>query len=269
MAMVAAAVAILSAQHPRTAPVPLASGYGAGAYLASEVGQTLVNTFEPSYPKQAARDGVEGEVLLEAVVGPNGKVTKAQVTRSVDPVLDREALNALTKWIFQPGSVDGQPVGIIVPISMRFYTIRDGDKVLQRQTRSVALVPSGDVFPPDVYRSPMAGLALPISTEQKQPAYTPAAMRLKIQGTVGLEIIVGNSGAVTHARVVKSLPLNAGLDLQALKAARQWVFLPCRLHDVPVACIVELTLEFSLPTDQMAARARSEAPPTSNRSIDR
>ena len=124
------AVAILSAQHARTPPVPIASGYGAGAYLASEVGQTLVDTFEPNYPKQAARDGVEGEVLLEAVVGPNGKVMKAHVTRSVDPILDREALEALRKWIFQPGSVDGHSVAIIVPVSMRFYTIRDGEKVL-------------------------------------------------------------------------------------------------------------------------------------------
>ena len=59
----------------------------------------------PKYPPQAYRDGTSGEVQVEFTVGTDGSVTSARVVRADPPrVFDREALNAVKRWKFQPVS---------------------------------------------------------------------------------------------------------------------------------------------------------------------
>ncbi|WP_157722907.1 energy transducer TonB, partial [Stenotrophomonas pictorum] len=51
----------------------------------------------------ALRSGTSGEVLVEISVGTDGSVTDARVLRSNPPrVFDREALNAVRRWKFEP-----------------------------------------------------------------------------------------------------------------------------------------------------------------------
>lgn len=57
----------------------------------------------PDYPPRAYRAGTSGEVLVEFTVGVDGSVTDARVVRSDPPrVFDREALDAVRDWRFQP-----------------------------------------------------------------------------------------------------------------------------------------------------------------------
>ena len=64
-----------------------------------------VSTPSPKYPPQAYRDGTSGEVQVEFTVGTDGSVTSARVVRADPPrVFDREALNAVKRWKFQPVS---------------------------------------------------------------------------------------------------------------------------------------------------------------------
>lgn len=57
----------------------------------------------PRYPPDALRAGTSGEVLVEFTVGTDGSVTDARVLRA-NPVriFDREALNAVRRWRFEP-----------------------------------------------------------------------------------------------------------------------------------------------------------------------
>jgi protein TonB len=62
-----------------------------------------ISTPSPRYPPQAYRDGTSGEVQVEFTVGTDGSVTSARVVRADPPrVFDREALNAVKRWKFQP-----------------------------------------------------------------------------------------------------------------------------------------------------------------------
>ncbi len=62
-----------------------------------------VSTPAPRYPADALRSGTSGEVLVEITVGTDGSVTDARVLRSNPPrVFDREALNAVKRWKFEP-----------------------------------------------------------------------------------------------------------------------------------------------------------------------
>ncbi|WP_313178701.1 energy transducer TonB [Stenotrophomonas sp.] len=62
-----------------------------------------VSTPAPRYPAEALRSGTSGEVLMEITVGTDGSVTNARVLRATPSrVFDREALNAVKRWRFEP-----------------------------------------------------------------------------------------------------------------------------------------------------------------------
>lgn len=65
----------------------------------------------PQYPRQAARDGIEGSVKLEITVNPDGSVREAHVIEGKPRgVFDSAAIQAVLRWRFKPKVVDGQPV---------------------------------------------------------------------------------------------------------------------------------------------------------------
>lgn len=57
----------------------------------------------PKFPAEALRAGTSGSVLVEYTVGTDGTVTAARVVRSrPSRIFDREAVEAVRKWRFQP-----------------------------------------------------------------------------------------------------------------------------------------------------------------------
>ena len=74
------------------------------------------------YPAEAEKAGKQGRVIATFVVRKDGSISDARVVKSVDPLLDAEALrviNAMPAWI--PGTQSGKPVNVkyTVPISFR------------------------------------------------------------------------------------------------------------------------------------------------------
>ena len=91
-----------------------------------------------------------------------------------------------------------------------------------------------------------AGINDPKVLREVRPTYTPDAMRAKIQGEVLLEAVVLDSGVVGEVKVVKSLDPN-GLDQEAIKAAKRWLFQPATDRSgKPVAVYVTLALSFRI-----------------------
>ena len=88
------------------------------------------------------------------------------------------------------------------------------------------------------------GVTSPTVVRETRPNYTGEAMRAKIQGNVELEIVVRANGTVGEIRVTKSL--DPGLDQEAIKCARQWLFRPGMFHGSPVDVYVSLVVEFRL-----------------------
>jgi len=68
------------------------------------------------------KEKIQGSVLLECVVLPNGSVGDVQVIRSLDSKygLDRQAIAAAKQLRFEPGTQDGKPVPVLVTIEMAF-----------------------------------------------------------------------------------------------------------------------------------------------------
>jgi protein TonB len=96
-----------------------------------------------------------------------------------------------------------------------------------------------------VYR-PGNGVELPRPIHQPRPNYTADAMRAKVQGTVWVECVVRPDGTCTDANVTKSLDSVFGLDQEAIKAARQWRFVPGTRMGQPVSVLITIELTFTL-----------------------
>jgi protein TonB len=77
---------------------------------------------KPQYTSDAMRAKIQGAVLLQCTVRPDGSVTDIQVMRSLDPRfgLDEEAIKAARQWRFAPGTRMGQPVSVQITIELTF-----------------------------------------------------------------------------------------------------------------------------------------------------
>ena len=96
-----------------------------------------------------------------------------------------------------------------------------------------------------VYR-PGAGIVNPRLLREVKPQYTAEALRAKITGTVVMEVVVLPDGTVGDVRITRSLDPVFGLDDEAIKAARQWLFDPATRFGEPVAILVSVALDFNL-----------------------
>lgn len=86
----------------------------------------------------------------------------------------------------------------------------------------------------------------PVLLTLSHPKYTAEAMRQKIEGVVELELDIDADGAVTGARVVKSLDTMYGLDDQAIAAAFKITFRPATENGLAVGATVKFQMEFRL-----------------------
>jgi protein TonB len=73
----------------------------------------------PVYPDLARQARVEGTVVLEAILDRNGRVDQVRVVRSI-PLLDSAALDAVRQWRYTPTALNGQPVAVLMTITIRF-----------------------------------------------------------------------------------------------------------------------------------------------------
>ena len=82
----------------------------------------LVAGKSPVYPREARSRGVEGTVVIEAMVAPDGKLVGAEVVRKVHPALDAEALKAVHSWTFAPARPGSTITGSVLRLPVTFST---------------------------------------------------------------------------------------------------------------------------------------------------
>jgi TonB family protein len=83
---------------------------------------TLISQVKPQYTTEAMRAKIQGRVLLEVVVMPDGRAGDIKVIRSLDRTfgLDEEAIKAMRLWRFRPGMRQGVAVPVLVTVEMDF-----------------------------------------------------------------------------------------------------------------------------------------------------
>ncbi|MSO56703.1 MAG: energy transducer TonB [Acidobacteria bacterium] len=78
-----------------------------------------VNDVNPVYPPIAQSARVQGVVILEATIGPDGQVQDVRVLRSI-PLLDAAAIEAVRQWRYTPTLLNNVPVPVIMTVTVNF-----------------------------------------------------------------------------------------------------------------------------------------------------
>jgi len=95
---------------------------------------TKIRDVRPAYPAAARDAGVSGLVILEARIGTDGAVENARVLRSI-PLLDQAALDAVMQWRFTPTLMNGQPVPVLMTVTVNFTLQQSGRALRDRSAR--------------------------------------------------------------------------------------------------------------------------------------
>jgi periplasmic protein TonB len=82
----------------------------------------LVREVRPNYTAEAMRARVQGAVLLDCVVLPDGTVGDIRILKSLDRAfgLDEQAVEAARQWRFVPATRRGRPVSVRITIEIAF-----------------------------------------------------------------------------------------------------------------------------------------------------
>jgi protein TonB len=73
----------------------------------------------PAYPDIAKQARVQGVVILECTISPQGRVSDVKVLRGI-PLLDQAAIDAVRQWVYTPTLLNGVPVPVIMTVTVNF-----------------------------------------------------------------------------------------------------------------------------------------------------
>jgi homoserine O-acetyltransferase len=106
---------------PGTSITSTATATGNSTQLSpAETRPRPIYTPEPQYTDDARKAKINGQVVLEITVGPDGLVKQARVVRGVYPSLDQSALDTIKTWRFEPGTRNGHPITAVLRIETEF-----------------------------------------------------------------------------------------------------------------------------------------------------
>ena len=102
------------------APPPPETDTTVYEYYAVEIPPKPIKTVKPKYPELARKAGIEGQVFVQAIVGPDGRVKRAWVVKSTNNIFDAAAVEAVLQMVFSPARQQDKPVSCKVIVPIRF-----------------------------------------------------------------------------------------------------------------------------------------------------
>lgn len=107
----------ISEWTPQVAPDPI------GVYPAVPPGGTqprVVRRENPSYPRAARNAGIEGVVVIRAIVRKDGRADQVEILRDLPMGVGEAAREAVRQWRFEPATVEGKPIDVYYTVTVRF-----------------------------------------------------------------------------------------------------------------------------------------------------
>ena len=75
---------------------------------------------KPQYTELARRAGLEGMVILQAVIDRQGRIGEVEVLRGLPLGLSESAVAAVERWRFEPATLKGKPVRVYLSLTVKF-----------------------------------------------------------------------------------------------------------------------------------------------------
>ena len=80
----------------------------------------LITQVRPEYPEALQKQGIEGTVILRAVIGIDGQVLSLSPFSDPVPALTKAAMDAVRQWKYTPTLLNGEPVEVATTITVGF-----------------------------------------------------------------------------------------------------------------------------------------------------
>jgi TonB family protein len=161
-----------------------------------------------------------------------GRVERVMVYRSITPLLNKPAIDAVRQWVYEPLIVDGKPVPAVFTVTVRFKLNGDEDKIKDTDEMTKIAVRAKDQIAP------------PKLIKKVDPVYPEQARAEGIQGVVILEIMTDGEGKVVRVKILKSE--SSLLNPAAVDAVKQWRYEPLIFKGKPTPVIFTITVAFRL-----------------------
>ncbi len=123
LAVLLGAVLCAGAKPQRTPNVPPAAMTQFGpVYDPGQMTRLPIARFQTKavYPENLRKAGIEGEAVVEFVVGTNGDVAGLRIVRATNREFAGAAALAVVRWKFRPGEIDGIPVNTRMQVPIVF-----------------------------------------------------------------------------------------------------------------------------------------------------
>ena len=79
----------------------------------------LLKKVSPVYPPTAKKDGLQGTVVLHAIIGKDGRVDKVDAVSGPE-VLRDAAVDAVRQWTYKPYLLNGEPTEVDTTVIVNF-----------------------------------------------------------------------------------------------------------------------------------------------------
>ena len=112
----------ITGKSPRVPVVPSTSGPPQRIRIGGNVqAMKLISETRPIYPEHLQQAGIEGTVLLEAVIAKDGSVISIRAVNTlVHPELVESALEAVKQWLYEPTLLNGVPIEVVTNVRVNF-----------------------------------------------------------------------------------------------------------------------------------------------------
>lgn len=79
----------------------------------------LIHKVQPEYPPAARVAGIQGPVVLRAIISKDGSIANLRVLRG-HPMLVKAAIDAVSQWRYRSYNLNGEPVEVETEVTVNF-----------------------------------------------------------------------------------------------------------------------------------------------------
>ena len=235
----------------------------------------LLLALMPTYPEEAVEKGLQGEVVVDILVGKDGKPLSAKVSgeERLRPLV-KPILEAIRNWRFKPAKRGGEPIKAAVKVRLKFVLEakappspvvaisppREGErpkvegKEIEVAAEYVGLISPSIILPLAEARPRESSVEEPKLTPPKplfplMPPYPKDAIEAGEEGEVVVYILVGEDG-LPKRTAVEATGVPVSLMRAALEAISTWRFEPAREGEKAVEAWVKIRLRFKKEVEE-------------------
>lgn len=206
----------------------------------------------PEYPSGERKKRVSGTVLIHTVVSTTGIPGDLKIVSSVDPALDKAAMDAAKNFRYEPPVVNGEPVEVETTITIVFSL--NGIPAPPPSVPNPKMDEGSGNSPRDAAVPPVLAEPQHIIMDGKvlatkrldhtSPEYPVEARMKHISGTVLMRVVISKAGIPTQIEMFAGAdPL---LDRAALEAVKQFRYSPATVNGEPAEVDSVISVIFSL-----------------------